>query len=135
MDYFYYIGLVRPVPGDPISQKLFYAQQKLFSHLGSAEQKFSIHTAQLILSGSHFQEKGVDVLLAIDIVIKAVRDEYDIAVLLSSDADFAPALAFARSQGKEAVYLGFEHARSSSLTKQATRTIILRPDMISQCLA
>ena len=38
------------------------------------------------------QEKGIDVALAIDIVMAFVRDECDVAVLFSSDTDLAPAL-------------------------------------------
>jgi uncharacterized LabA/DUF88 family protein len=38
------------------------------------------------------QEKGIDVRLAIDFVAMALRGEYDVGVLLSSDTDLAPAL-------------------------------------------
>ena len=38
------------------------------------------------------QEKGVDVALAVDFVVMAVRGEYDVGVLLSSDTDLLPAL-------------------------------------------
>ncbi len=38
------------------------------------------------------REKGIDVLIAIDMVMGAVRDEYDVAVLVSADTDLVPAL-------------------------------------------
>ena len=38
------------------------------------------------------QEKGLDVALAIDFVTMAVRGEYDIGVLMSTDTDLKPAL-------------------------------------------
>ena len=38
------------------------------------------------------QEKGVDVRLAIDFAMMAVRDEYDVGVLMSNDTDFRPVL-------------------------------------------
>jgi hypothetical protein len=38
------------------------------------------------------QEKAIDVLLALDFVMMAVRDEYDIGVLFSHDTDLVPAL-------------------------------------------
>ena len=38
------------------------------------------------------QEKGVDVRLAVDFVMMAVRDEYDVGVLMSNDTDFRPVL-------------------------------------------
>ena len=38
------------------------------------------------------QEKGIDVALAIDVVTMAIRDEYDVAVVMSTDTDLKPAL-------------------------------------------
>lgn len=38
------------------------------------------------------EEKGIDVALAIDFVVMAVRDEYDVGILMSTDTDLKPAL-------------------------------------------
>ena len=38
------------------------------------------------------QEKGIDVQIALDFVMMAVRDEYDVGVLMSNDTDLRPAL-------------------------------------------
>lgn len=38
------------------------------------------------------QEKGVDVALAVDFVVMAVRGEYDVGILMSTDTDLVPAL-------------------------------------------
>lgn len=38
------------------------------------------------------QEKGIDVALAIDFVAMAVRGEYDVGILVSTDTDLKPAL-------------------------------------------
>lgn len=46
------------------------------------------------------REKGVDVFLACDLVDLARRDVFDIAYLVSGDADFCPAVNTARSIGK-----------------------------------
>ncbi|MCA9501887.1 MAG: NYN domain-containing protein [Myxococcales bacterium] len=45
-------------------------------------------------------EKGVDVMIAVDLVLGAVNDVYDVAYLLSADADFVPAIEAAQSLGK-----------------------------------
>lgn len=129
---FYYIGRVRPT--DKRSLQFQRAQQRLFSHLSSSRQGFVIRTAQLKFSEGRFQEKGVDVLLAIDLVIKAIRNEYDTAVLLSSDADFAPAMSFVRSLGKRVVYLSFQDIRSHALSKHASKTLVITRDMVQACL-
>lgn len=46
------------------------------------------------------REKAVDVFLACDLVDLARRDVFDVAYLVSGDADFCPAVAIARSMGK-----------------------------------
>jgi len=46
-------------------------------------------------------EKAVDVMLAVDLVVMAERDEYDAAYILSADGDFTPAVEAARSVGKK----------------------------------
>ena len=38
------------------------------------------------------EEKGIDVALAIDVVTMAIRREYDVAVVMSTDTDLKPAL-------------------------------------------
>ena len=38
------------------------------------------------------QEKGIDVALAVDFVMMAVAEEYDVGVLMSTDTDLKPAL-------------------------------------------
>jgi uncharacterized LabA/DUF88 family protein len=42
--------------------------------------------------GERPREKGIDVALAIDFVAMAVRGEYDVGVLMSTDTDLKPAL-------------------------------------------
>ena len=41
-------------------------------------------------------EKGIDVKIAIDLVAGAVRGEYEVGVLMSTDTDLKPALEFVR---------------------------------------
>jgi uncharacterized LabA/DUF88 family protein len=44
------------------------------------------------LPGMDPREKGIDVQLAIDFVVMAVRREYDVGILFSTDTDLKPAL-------------------------------------------
>jgi uncharacterized LabA/DUF88 family protein len=46
------------------------------------------------------REKGVDVFLACDLVDLARQDRFDVAYLVSGDADFCPAVGIVRSAGK-----------------------------------
>jgi uncharacterized LabA/DUF88 family protein len=60
----------------------------------------------LALTARHFKvtvmvEKAVDVHLAVDMVMMAQWDEYDVAYLLSADGDFTPAVKAVRGIGKK----------------------------------
>jgi uncharacterized LabA/DUF88 family protein len=46
-------------------------------------------------------EKAVDVMLAVDLVVMAVRNEFDTAYVFSADGDFTHAVSVARNQGKK----------------------------------
>ena len=45
------------------------------------------------------REKGIDVLISLDIAEGASKDEYDVAILMSADSDLAPALERAMQHG------------------------------------
>lgn len=46
------------------------------------------------------REKGIDVLIALALVLGAERDEFDVAILFSSDTDLVPAVEAVRDIGK-----------------------------------
>ena len=45
------------------------------------------------------KEKGIDVLLVVDMIKTALSKKYNTLIILSGDADFAPAIEFAKSLG------------------------------------
>ena len=57
---------------------------------------------------SNDQEKGADVSLAIDLIQATYEKRYDVAIIVSKDSDFGPAVelakAIAKSQGRELVF-------------------------------
>lgn len=77
-------------------------------------------------------EKGVDVKLAVDLVVSAYKDLFDVAILLSNDADFIPAIQEATSLNKEVYYIEFPKMKSYHLRKVCSKTI--RVDDISRHL-
>ena len=52
-------------------------------------------------------EKGVDTAIVTDMIKLAWADAYDVAVLVSSDADFIPAVQFLDSKGVRVIQGGF----------------------------
>ena len=52
-------------------------------------------------------EKGVDTLIATDMIRLAWEEAYDIAVVASSDADLVPAVEFLNLKGRRVIQAGF----------------------------
>jgi uncharacterized LabA/DUF88 family protein len=60
-------------------------------------------------------EKGVDIMLATDLLLYGWHNLYDVAILVSGDADFAYALQTIKNMGKYVEIAYFENAASRSL--------------------
>lgn len=80
----------------------------LLAYLANLEKRIDPEIFKALTSiGNRFKhtrtqvEKAVDVMLAVDLVIKAQRNEYDTAYILSADGDYTPAAEFSRSLGKK----------------------------------
>jgi uncharacterized LabA/DUF88 family protein len=54
------------------------------------------------------REKGIDVKIAVDLIVGAIDNKYDTAILVSSDTDLVPVLDLVRYRFKKKVeYIGF----------------------------
>jgi uncharacterized LabA/DUF88 family protein len=123
----YYIGAIREERNNPKSKELMIGQQKLIGKLqkGNWVIKFG-H----MLKTDEYHEKGVDVQIAVDILIGAYENLYDTAILVSSDTDLIPALAKARSMKKKIEYIGFSHKPSYGLiTHSDIRRLLTKDDL------
>lgn len=127
----YYIGTVREKEGDEKSKEKMSKQTKLFTVLKNNSwdvktSKLRIRTEKIKIDDrvSNYQElkkkkvyeielttmreKGIDVKLATDLIVGAVDDKYDTAILVSSDSDLIPALDWIRTRKhKKIEYIGF----------------------------
>lgn len=81
------------------------------------------HCAKMI---NYTEEKMVDTTLVADMIMLAVRDAYDVAVVFSGDLDIAPALEAVHALGKKTWIATFgTSGLSRSLTRQAWGAINL----------
>ena len=125
----YYIGAVK-TDGTKTTQKFFDNQRKLLSHL--KKHKYSYTLGYLLRSDGVFHEKGVDVNIAVDILVAAYENIADRIILVSSDTDLLPAIKKAREKGKFIEYVGFFHKPSlamkakCSLSRLLTKTDLLK---------
>lgn len=66
-----------------------------------------------------YEEKGVDVSLVVDMLTGAFTDTFDVAILVSSDGDFKPAVEAVRRVGKRVEYVFFPGTTRSTALMQA----------------
>ena len=126
----YYIGVVRAKENDEKGQVLRKNQQRLFNHLYSPSQGFIVKQGYLMKNDGVYHEKGVDVKIAVDLLVGAYEDMYDTAILISSDTDLIPAIQKIKHLGKEVEYIGFSHKPSLALQKYASLTrLMIKEDL------
>ena len=121
----YYIGVVRAKNNDLKGQALRRQQQKLFAHLESDVQNVSVKRGYIMHNEDGYHEKGVDVQIAADLITGALKNQYDTAIVLSSDTDLLPAIEIVRAEGKNVEYIGFAHKPSLAMQKYASLSRLL----------
>ena len=103
-------------------------QQKLISNLQKSGFKIGFGH---MLKTDRYHEKGVDVLMAVDLLIGAYEDLFDTAILVTSDTDLIPAIDKVRERGKKIEYVGFSHKPSYALIAHSDiRRLLLKEDLI-----
>lgn len=93
---YYYDGLVEPNESEYSEQKKFYDEIRI-KHVG-----YDVRLGKLVKDGTgKYRQKGVDVLMAIDMVDKANANQYDTAIILAGDLDHFEAIQTVRNKGKQ----------------------------------
>lgn len=120
----YYVGIARFSKNNPVkSQQIVSNQQKLFAEL--QKQNIEIARGYMMENTGIFHEKGVDVKIAVDIVIGAYENLFDTVILISSDTDLIPAIEKAVQLGKKIEYIGLSYRPSFGLMKKVSETKLL----------
>lgn len=128
----YYIGAVR-TDGTEKTQKLFRGQRRLFAHLKRKKIRYSL--GYLLKSGSRFHEKGVDVNIAVDILVATYENLCDTIILVSSDTDLLPAVKKAKEKGKKVEYVGFSHQPSVAMVANCSSSRLLTREDLSPLIS
>ena len=79
-------------------------------------------------NGGVYHEKGVDVNIAVDILVATYEDLCDRIILVSSDTDLIPAVNKAREKGKVVEYVGFSHKPSVALVARCSESYLLKKE-------
>jgi uncharacterized LabA/DUF88 family protein len=79
-----------------------------------------------------FKEKGVDVKIAVDMVVAACDKTVAEIILASSDSDLQPAIQEIKVRDVRCVYLGFETQPNKGISYTTNRTILIRNSEIME---
>lgn len=145
----FYIGTVMEKAGDERSKEAMSKQTILFTKLKNNHWEIKtsklrkrleeikiddrvIDYKKLLQKGvekiqyERLREKGIDVKLATDLIVGAIDDKYDVAVVVSSDADIVPAIDWVRNRThKKVEYIGFSIINVEDEKKSTTPSLTL----------
>lgn len=93
-------------------------------------QGFVIKKGNFLFNSDGYHEKGVDVKLAVDLLVGAYDDLWDTAIIISSDSDLNPAIKKVKHLKKNVEYVGFSHNPCYSLQKVSSLSrLLIREDL------
>lgn len=117
---YFYDGIGSP------SESEYPTQKKFHDSINENFSNYEVRQGRVVRSGNgDLRQKGVDTLLAIDMIDKANSNQYEIAIVVAGDLDHLEAIKTTKNKGKK-VY-GFFNKESSSkeLTLEFDRRYIL----------
>jgi uncharacterized LabA/DUF88 family protein len=80
-------------------------------------------------------EKGIDVMIATDMISKALLEGVcDVCILISGDADFLPAMRLIKSQKKEVISASTSKGYARDLRGGDFRYVVLKKDDLDKCV-
>ncbi len=129
--YYYSAVLDQTIQPDP------YRKQQQFLEILRRVPRIELRMGRLVYSpgfpGVPPKEKGVDVRLATDMVAFAAHDNYDVAILVSADGDFAEAIQHVKNFGKNVEVALFGTNTSRVLRDVADDVVALDASFFSVC--
>ena len=150
----FYVGTVREREGNMRSKEAMSRQTKFFTVLASTQwiintSKLRTRLERIIIDErvkgykellkrgiqqiefERTREKGIDVKLATDLIVGAIDNQYDTAIVVSSDADLIPAIDWVRHRQKKKIeYIGFSILdQATGETTRPLQTMISRTDI------
>jgi len=124
----YYVGAVR-TDGTAKTQQMFNHQRQLFAHLRKHRYTYSLGYLLKDRKGV-FHEKGVDVNIAVDLLVASYEHLCERIYLVSSDTDLIPAITKAQEKGITVIYVAFSHHVSKALVAACKETQTLTKETL-----
>ena len=80
------------------------------------------------------KEKGIDVMLAVDLVDYVIKNKADCLIVLSGDADFVPAMNLAKENKGEILSASLAKGYSKELREKFKFFVIGKNNIMENCL-
>jgi uncharacterized LabA/DUF88 family protein len=110
---------------DPSLRPDVYREQQEFLDVLRKTPYLEVRLGSIKIAQGVAVEKGIDIMLATDLLYFAWNDFYDVAVLVSGDSDFTYALQAVKNMGKHAEVAYFESGISKDLLNIADNRHLL----------
>lgn len=110
-----------------------YAAQMKFISRVQQMPFVTLKTRPLLFRRGGYIQKGVDTLLATDMVSMAFLNHYDLSILVSGDGDLAPAVDAVKAAGKQIIAATFARSRSTAVANSADQEIRLNAAFFTDC--
>lgn len=104
-----------------------HTQQKKYFHNIALYPDFEVKLGRLVKTGTgEYRQKGVDILISIDMLTKAFQNFYDVAVFVGGDDDFVDLVDTVKNLTNKKVYGGaFQHNVSQRLLESFDSSYII----------
>ena len=116
---------------DQVQRPDGYREQQEFLEVLRKTPYLEIRLGSTKVSQGVSVEKGIDIMLATDLLYFAWHNFYDVAVLVSGDSDFAYALQAVKNMGKHVEVAYFESGASKDLLNVADNRYLLNRKFFS----
>ncbi|MBU4308807.1 MAG: NYN domain-containing protein [Nanoarchaeota archaeon] len=114
----------------------YKTQQKFFSQLKKIP-KFNLILCKLLkrkIQGTnqyYYILKEDDIHMAGDLIKGAFKNTYDVAILVSGDGDFVPAVKIAQEEGKIIENIYFKKSASTNLKRKCDNSFMLKEEILN----
>lgn len=115
----------------------YKSQQKFFEKLKKIP-KFNVVLCKLLkrkIKGTnqyYYVLKEDDIHMAGDMIKGAFKDFYDVAILVSGDGDFVPAVKIVQEEGKKVENIYFKKSASTNLKQNCDKSFFLKKDILDK---
>ncbi len=90
---------------------------------------YDVRLIDIAQRGTKYIQKGVDILLATEMLFFGFNNNYDIAVLCSGDQDFLPMIQAVKDLGKLVYVVAFDHSCAEKMRRIPDNYITLSEEI------